>query len=216
MMRKLVLELKLGEVAKKYVGVPEWLLEKVELLESIHNQISSNNRFTGLWRIRLKDHRLKVRDLAGVAGLIKVKIVSKEKEGYVIYTESRPRKIGTRGQVSGIYVCFPMEFDGERIRVTLLGDPSRMRRVLGWLHKSGLSYKIASVGDARFGRISLFSMLTEKQKRAMIAAYEKGYYDVPRRIGAKEIAQILKVSPSTLVEHLRRAEKHLLDQLVPQ
>ncbi len=53
--------------------------------------------------------------------------------------------------------------------------------------------------------------LTDKQAQALRAAVESGYFDTPRRASIKDVADRMGVSPSTAVEHLRKAEKKVLE-----
>lgn len=53
--------------------------------------------------------------------------------------------------------------------------------------------------------------LTDRQAAALAAAIEIGYFDTPRRASAEDLAAKLGVSPSTAVEHLRKAEKKVLE-----
>jgi predicted DNA binding protein len=53
--------------------------------------------------------------------------------------------------------------------------------------------------------------LTERQVRTLRTAVEMGYFDTPRRASIKDVALRLGVSPSTAVEHLRKAEKKVLE-----
>jgi hypothetical protein len=53
--------------------------------------------------------------------------------------------------------------------------------------------------------------LTDKQAAALAAAIEIGYFDTPRRASSEDLAAKLGVSPSTAVEHLRKAEKKVLE-----
>lgn len=55
--------------------------------------------------------------------------------------------------------------------------------------------------------------LTGRQREVMEVAREKGYFDLPRRTNATELATELDLHPSTVSEHLRTAEKKMLDQL---
>ena len=53
--------------------------------------------------------------------------------------------------------------------------------------------------------------LTERQMKTLKMAVEMGYFDTPRRASIKDVADRMKVSPSTAVEHLRKAEKKVLE-----
>jgi len=58
--------------------------------------------------------------------------------------------------------------------------------------------------------LSVSSDLSERQMEVIQAAFNKGYYDVPRRISLKALATAMGVSPSNVEEVLKRAEKKIL------
>jgi len=53
--------------------------------------------------------------------------------------------------------------------------------------------------------------LTELQMKTLRVAVEMGFFDSPRRASIKDVARKLNVSASTAVEHLRKAEKKVLE-----
>ncbi len=57
---------------------------------------------------------------------------------------------------------------------------------------------------------TLFGGLTLKQRRALIAALDQGYYHMPRRATAGEIAERLGAPRTSYVDHLRKAENKVL------
>ena len=58
------------------------------------------------------------------------------------------------------------------------------------------------------------SLLAPKQVEAFQKAVDYGYYDVPKKISIEELAAHLGASPSTVAEHLRKAESKLLPILM--
>jgi predicted DNA binding protein len=71
---------------------------------------------------------------------------------------------------------------------------------------------ITSSGAAdRSPREQRLDTLTAAQRNAFEHARETGYYEWPREITTRELADDLGVAKSTLLEHLRRAESKLLD-----
>ena len=62
----------------------------------------------------------------------------------------------------------------------------------------------------------LLPNLTDKQKQAMTMAFEEGYYDWPKRTDFQILSQKMKVSVSTFREHLKKAEKKILPDLIRQ
>lgn len=57
------------------------------------------------------------------------------------------------------------------------------------------------------------SVLSQRQQDVFELARERGYYNWPRQISATELAEELDVSKATVLEHLRKAESRLFDQL---
>ncbi|MFQ3294867.1 MAG: putative DNA binding protein [Halobacteriales archaeon] len=52
--------------------------------------------------------------------------------------------------------------------------------------------------------------ISERQRVAVLAALELGYYDTPRRATHEEVADAIWVAPSTVSEHLQKAELKLV------
>ncbi|MFD1513587.1 helix-turn-helix domain-containing protein [Halomarina rubra] len=52
--------------------------------------------------------------------------------------------------------------------------------------------------------------LTDKQRETVATAYERGYFEIPRRVSLEELAEELDVTHQALSERLRRAEQVLL------
>lgn len=63
---------------------------------------------------------------------------------------------------------------------------------------------------------SLVGGLTDKQVDAIVAAYNSGYYQTPRRVNVKRIAERVGVPRTTLQEHLNKAENKLISSIIPQ
>jgi len=57
--------------------------------------------------------------------------------------------------------------------------------------------------------------LTEKQARAILAAYEAGYYEFPRKTTTEQVSVSLGIARSTFEQHLNRAEHHVVRAMLP-
>lgn len=60
-----------------------------------------------------------------------------------------------------------------------------------------------------------FGSLTTKQLHALVSAIEMGYYAMPKKATAVQIASKLKMPRSTLEEHLRKAEVKIMKSIRP-
>lgn len=56
--------------------------------------------------------------------------------------------------------------------------------------------------------------LTDRQREALRTAYERGYFDIPRRASLESVASELDISASSLSERLRRAQTQLIEETV--
>ncbi len=77
--------------------------------------------------------------------------------------------------------------------------------------------RLISINDSKLDNISLLNItpkITEQQKKVIIAAFKHGYYEYPRKVEIKKLAESLGVSYSTCQEHLRKAEIALLPNML--
>ena len=72
--------------------------------------------------------------------------------------------------------------------------------------------KVLYIGEVEFAH----SLLPKQQKKVFIHAYQHGYYEIPRRTTVAKIAKALKLNPSTIGEHLLKAENKLIKSTVPR
>ena len=56
--------------------------------------------------------------------------------------------------------------------------------------------------------------LTDRQLEALRIAYERGYFDIPRRASLEDVADELDITPSSVSERLRRAQTQLIEETV--
>lgn len=62
--------------------------------------------------------------------------------------------------------------------------------------------------------VGAFDALTDRQHTVLEAAYHAGYFEWPRASSGEELATSLGVAPPTFYQHLRAAQRNLLDELV--
>jgi len=82
------------------------------------------------------------------------------------------------------------------------------------LNEQDYSYSLLELTEPDKPRLSVGN-LTPRQREALVAAWEQGYYNIPREVTGEEIAAELDISHQTLSELLRRGtEKLIKSQLV--
>ncbi len=103
--------------------------------------------------------------------------------------------------------------DGEGAELSLVGEQSTIAALLRAYREVGISPDLERLGSYAGDRRPL-DRLTSRQREVLRTAFEDGYYDVPRGAGTEDIAAALELDPSTVAEHLQRAERNLLGELL--
>jgi len=108
----------------------------------------------------------------------------------------------------------PIEFtDRGGVLVTIVGTHDMLREALKAV-PDHISVSIQQVGQYSPGTRDMLSMLTDRQREVFETAVEMGYYDIPRQVNQGELADELECAPSTVDEHLRKAESKMLSALL--
>ena len=130
---------------------------------------------------------------------------------YVFVREETSRQVRTFQRAfahEGLLVMPPMTYrpNGE-LGMTVLGAPEALRSVVAGFPEE-LSATVDRLGEYDHGGVG--RRLTARQREALRAALDVGYYDVPRSGGVESVADSLDCAPSTASTHLRKAEAHLV------
>jgi len=224
-LRRLVIEISPEQSRNRGQMVPATaanVLAKIKSIEMLHILRMVPGEFAAIVRIELRDPKFNVEAIFALEGLgSKLETELLDRESDVVFTyfiRSRtsvrtPELVGRGGLMP--YLSTPFEFKDGKLRITLLGSSSQLKRYLADLSKQKLvKYRIASLTDARFPPNSPIGRLTDKQRRVLITAYRLGYYDVPRRITSEELAKKLNLVKSTFSAHVRKAERRLLTEML--
>ena len=213
-MRRLTIEMDLNEMIK-FEDNP--MLLKIRSLEIVQFLKDGPDEFAAIFRIDFGDNEPKVEDLMD-DDLIDLQMLDHEKEGvYTYFIKSRPllkQQDHFHTFLAGGYLTYPFEIKDGKARISYLGSTKAIRAFLDGVERVGIKYRVAAIMDAKFPQDSPLSRLTERQRRVLIDAYRLGYYDEPRRISSLELARRMKINSSTLINHRRRAERHLLAELI--
>lgn len=110
----------------------------------------------------------------------------------------------------------PPDFlDVDRMKVELVGNEKEIMEFLQYANEwTDNSFKILGLTSMDTKGESLLSKLTTRQRQMLLTAYALGYYDVPRRISSNDLSRHLNVDKSTVVEHLRKAERKLISSII--
>jgi len=222
-MRRLVVEFSASSGEESQVSsLLSSLLEKVRSFRILHILKMVPGEFAAVVRVEMKDPSTGVEDLFPARPGVEIELLRREKDGtctyFVSFKLTSPPDAEQLKRIGPMpYFSVPFEFYDGKLTVTLVGSSRQIKRYLGALGKQPrLRYKVVSLMDAKYPPDSPVARLTEKQRRVLIAAYRLGYYDVPRRITSERLAEKLGLVKSTLSDHVRKAERRLLTEMLSE
>lgn len=102
--------------------------------------------------------------------------------------------------------------DGWVMRI-LFPDREALSQTYEFCEANDLSLDVQRIYNVDQGKQGRFG-LTDEQEDTIAAAYEHGYYDVPREVSLSDFAAELDISHQALSERLRRGHKTLVENTV--
>jgi predicted DNA binding protein len=107
----------------------------------------------------------------------------------------------------------PCMISEEKHTYSMIGEQKNIAKFIEQLKKYG------NIGNMRFQKAAyqkhdILTVLTDKQKDVLIAAKKHGYYNYPRKIKSEELAQKIGISKNTAIEHLRKAEERIMENIL--
>jgi hypothetical protein len=215
-MRRVTMEFNYQRAWKQIFGSNA---EKVEVVEALRCFKCDTQGLALICRIRLKVKSMTVTDLQHKGLITNIETLYTEKDGsLVVFIEGKscvPRPPKDM-EIPKMLMTHPPDFlDVDRMKVELVGKEDEISKFLQYTDKlSNNSFKILGLTSIDTKGESLLSKLTSRQRQILLTGYALGYYDVPRKISSDDLSGHLNVDKSTVVEHLRKAEKKLIGSII--
>lgn len=190
---------------------------RVERMETIMFLRQSAEEISLIFQITFKSPETKMNEFP-IPERMSMQILDHDRDRarYTVLVRGTPDgdQNGTRSETpSDIYVT-KFSFNDGTYRLSLISSPETIGKLIQTLKKIHGNYRVISLTEARFGSTSPTDSLTERQRSILTSAYRLGYYDVPRRINTEQLAEKEGIANSTLVSHLRKAEKRVMDEII--
>jgi hypothetical protein len=162
---------------------------------------------------------MNMKELQGKGLLTRVEVLYKEKDGsFVIFIEGKSCVPPPPKNVKPFHVMMskPPEFlDVDKMKVEVIGKEKEMQKFLNYTSKlKNRPFKLTGLSALEPRQESHLANLTGRQRQVLITAYSLGYYDVPRKVSSEEVSRHLNMDKSTFVEHLRKAERKIVAQVI--
>ncbi|MFB6146444.1 MAG: helix-turn-helix domain-containing protein [Halobacteriaceae archaeon] len=115
-------------------------------------------------------------------------------------------------QDSGVPIETPFDiFDGE-VSWEVTAPQDRLSDLGRQLTAFGIDFTVEYIHQ----HVSSDPLLTDRQRRLVEAAVERGYYDTPRECSLTDLAEDLDIAKSTCSETLHRAEGKIIREFVAE
>lgn len=100
------------------------------------------------------------------------------------------------------------------IELSVVGSEAEISESIAAIDASGVSPLLRRLTDFEGTPASVGEELTDRQREIVETAYGMGYYEVPRAVSTDDVAREVGLDASTVAEHLQRAERNVLSQVV--
>ena len=167
-----------------------------------------------LFKIHLHENKT-IEDLERIESLDILEVVqtseNPEEGNLVICRVIHPLPI-LNARTNGTYAVAGSKLDEEGLTYILQGSSIKLRLLSGVLRLMAKPDR-TSARTLKLTPQNHDSVLTEKQLKLAKFAYDRGYYDLPKRIKITELAEQLGLARATISEHLTKIEGILMDDM---
>jgi predicted DNA binding protein len=108
----------------------------------------------------------------------------------------------------------PLIIAKDRQVISVLGEQKDLKKFIDLIKPNAKRITNMTFKNAAYQKKDIISVLTQKQKETILAAYNHGYYDYPKKITSEELSKKVNISKGTLMEHLRKAEGRILREIL--
>lgn len=138
---------------------------------------------------------------------------SDERQQYILSFTSPDISESVSEHVDDLVGTCNTEMTEQGATLSIVGPHDAIRGTLEGYRSSGMSPKLRRI--TRYsGAKQPLDGLTDRQHEVVRTAYDMGYYEVPRETSTEAVASELGLDPSTVAEHLQRAERNLLSRFL--
>ena len=114
---------------------------------------------------------------------------------------------------AGVVLAKPVRYQDDSAHVRIVGPAAALQTVFDEIPPP-VTLAVQEVGKFDTRRETPIAALSDRQQEALLAAYDLGYYDHPRRATHEEIGERLDCAPNTVCDHLQKAEKAIMAEVL--
>jgi len=213
-MRKLILEIEPNNNWKKLLTPIFEKIHSYEVLEILKCEFDIGLRMQ-LCELVLKE-QFSINELKNIGHYQILDVLKSEGKKYTclikILEPERFKDLYKEFNLDVIYTT-PMILFEEKHTYSCIGDQENLSKFIEAMKNMGEVVNMRWQKGA-YQRHDILSVLTDKQREIVIAAKKYGYYEFPKKINSKELSEKVNISKPTLIQHLRKAEDRLMENIL--
>ncbi len=154
-----------------------------------------------------------IRTLGNIEILSVLKSIDNKHTCLIRYTEPEETKGQFQESDLGLVHTIPTIVSPEKFTISMMGEQKNLSDFVEMMKNAGTIRKMA-FRRAAYQKADILAVLTGKQREVMVAAFQNGYYDYPKKISSKQLCQKVSISKPTLLQHMRKAEGRILREIM--
>jgi len=154
-----------------------------------------------------------IRTIGNMEILSVLKSIENKHTCLVRYKEPEKAREQFRESDLGLIHTIPTIISPEKFIISMTGERKNLSGFVEMMKNAGTIQKMA-IRRAAYHKADILAVLTDKQREVMVAAFQSGYYDYPRKISSKSLCKKVNISKPTLLQHMRKAEGRILTEIM--
>ena len=194
------------------------IIESTDVLDILKVDLEKGYKIVLVKMVIKPGHTIKELEEFGSVKILS--ILNKEKNSITCIMQGEPpihifSKLGNIAAQFNVNVIWdvPSRLQGRDISFSAIGDEKSLNKIATSCKLIGKIEKI-SFKKTLLDEIDMLNCLTDKQRDILISAKKQGYYEYPRKITTDLLSRQKGLSKATTIEHLRKAENRLMDQIL--
>ncbi len=212
-MRKVIIEIEPYEATKEAQKPMFTHIHSYEVLEVLKMD-HVKGLYVDLIECHLKEN-VSIDELASIGSMDILSVIRSEGDKHICLVLGHEAEDATNifKELNLIYTA-PSLISEDRIIVSFISGQKDMISFVE-LVKAHIGKVVnLTFKQSAYEKKDLLSVLTDKQRQIMVAAYRSGYYDIPTRISSERLSKMMNISKPTLLEHLRKAERRIITEIL--
>ncbi|TFG56594.1 MAG: hypothetical protein E4H30_03695 [Methanomassiliicoccus sp.] len=214
-MRKVIIEIELYETTKEIQRPMFTHIRSYEVLEVLKMD-HVKGFYVDLIECHLKEN-VSIDELTSIGNMDILRVLRSEGDKHICLVlghETEDANDMFKGSELNLIYTAPSLISEDKIIVSFISGQKDMMKFVE-LVKTHIGKVVnMTFKQSTYEKKDLLSILTDKQREIMTAAYRYGYYDLPKRISSEHLSEKVNISKPTLIEHLRKAERRIFTEIL--